>query len=80
MLFFQCFSLVLSAIVGNFGGTYFLPCKIQYSGWLSVLLKKIASASDQAVLQCILISEVVDSKLEAGKKSVTVLHRHSFVY
>lgn len=80
MLFFQCFSLVLSAILGNFGGTYFLPCTIQYSGLLSVLLKKIASASDQAVLQCILISEVVDSKLEAGKKSVTVLHRHSFVY
>lgn len=80
MLFFQCFSRVLSGIVGNFGCRYFLLCTIQYSGQLSVLLKKIASASNQAVLQCISISEVVDSKLEAGKKSITVLQGDSFVY
>lgn len=80
MLVLKCFCLGLSGITGNFGCRYFLPCTIQYSGRLPVLLKKIASAGDQAVLQCILISEVADSKLEAGKKSTTVLWGDSFVY
>ena len=72
MLVFPCLSLVLSGIAGNFGCRYFLPCTTQHSGWLSFLLKKTASASDQAALQCISNSEVVDSKSEAGKKSRTV--------
>lgn len=80
MLVFQHFTLVLSGIVGNFGCKNFLPCTIQYSGQLSVLLKRIASAGNQAVLRCILTSEVVDSKLVAGKKSVTVLQGDSFVH
>lgn len=64
---------MLLGIAGNLGGRYFLPYTIQYSGQLSVLSKRIASASDQAALQCISISEVANSKLEAGTTSITVL-------
>lgn len=60
-------------MVGNLRGRYFLPYTTQYSGQWSVLLKRIASASDQAVLQCILTSEVASSKLEAGITSITIL-------
>lgn len=75
MLFVPCFSQV-----ENLGCRNFLPCTIQHSGQLPVLLKKVVSASDQAVLQCISIAEVVDSKLEAGKESVTVLQGDAFVH